>query len=146
MKKILLVVLMAVLLTGCGAEEKELTNVGEYEGCKLELQDAKVVQGEDGKQVLKVSAVYTNDNEEPLYAASCFSVRAFQNDAELTDCSDINGAEAELAREVKNGKSLNVSYAFELEDESEVEVLVGTPTADEETIAKGVYLKAETEE
>lgn len=146
MKKVLLLIAVVLLLAGCGAEEKELTNIGEYEGCKLELLDANVVQSEDGKQILKVNAVYTNDNEDPLYAACSFAVRAFQNDEELTECSDINGDEAELIREIRNGKSLNVTYAFELEDESEVEVLIGTPTADEETVGKSVYLKTETEE
>ena len=144
MKKVLLLIMIMVLLAGCSTKEKELTNIGEYEGCKLELLDAKVVQSENGKQVLKVNAVYTNNNEEPLYAACSFAVRAFQNDVELTDSSDINGDEAELIREVKNGKSLNVTYAFELGDKSEVEVLIGTPTADEETVGKNIYLKAET--
>ncbi len=68
---------------------------------------------------------------------STFAVRAFQN--EIEDCSDINGAEANLIQEVKNGATLEVSYVFKLVDDSEVEVLVGEPTADQTTIGKAVY-------
>ena len=38
-----------------------------------------------------------------------------------------------------NGKNIEVSYAFKLVSDKEVEVLIGTPTADEETIGKKVY-------
>lgn len=76
-------------------------------------------------------------------APPCFVVRAFQNDTELTDCTDINGDESSLIVEVKNGASVEVSYVFELADESEVEVLIGTPTADQDTIGRAIYFKAE---
>lgn len=135
-------VLLAVAVTGCSGE-KELTNIAEYEGCSLELTGGKVETTDTGKQVLRVSATYTNSNTEPLYALCSFDVKAFQNDTEINDLSDINGNEAVLIKEVKNGKSLSVSYVFEITDESPVEILVCTPTASEETIAKAIYLDTE---
>lgn len=148
MKKILAVVMMVILvlsLAGCGEVEKELANIGEYEGCVLELLDATVISRDDGVKVLRVSATYTNNNEDPLYAYCSFAVKAFQNDVELTECSDINGDEAVLIQEVKNGKSLSVAFVFELSDESPVEVYVCTPTASQDIIARQNYLEPEAE-
>ena len=145
MKKLLTlvcIIAMMMVLTACGAE-KELTNTGVYEDWQLELQDAEVYTNEDGVQVVKVNAVYTNNSEEPQYALSSFAVRAFQDDTELTDLSDINGNEAALIQEVKNGQSLEVSYVFDFPTEKAFEVLIGTPTADQETIGKQVYFDSE---
>lgn len=145
MKKLLTlicIITMMAVLTACGAE-KELTNTGMYEDWQLELQDAEVYTNEDGVQVVKVNAVYTNNSEEPQYALSSFAVRAFQDDTELTDLSDINGNEAALIQEVKNGQSLEVSYVFDFPTKKAFEVLIGTPTADQETIGKQVYFDSE---
>ncbi len=139
---------LAISLTGCSSEQEtttsnELTNIAEYDGSSLELTGGEVETTDDGVEVLRVSATYTNNNSEPQYASSAFAVKAFQNDTEINDVSDINGNEATLIQEVKNGKSLSVSYVFELTDESKVEVYVCTPTADEEKIAEAVYLDAD---
>lgn len=135
-------VVLVFAITGCSSE-KELTNVAEYDGCTLELTGSKVETTDTGKAVLRVSATYTNGNSAPLYALCSFGVKAFQNDTEINDLSDINGSEAVLVKEVKNGKSLSVSYVFELTTESPVEVTVCSPTADEQVIAKAVYLETE---
>lgn len=121
---------------------KELTNIGEYDSCRLELQDATVITNEQGR-FLKVNAVYTNSKQTPQYGSSAFAVRAFQNDTELNDWSFSQEDTGNLATEVRNGASVNVSFLFELADNTEVEVLIGTPTADMETIGKTIYLKAE---
>lgn len=142
MRKLIPILLVLLLLTGCGEAPKELTNIAEYEGCKLELLDG-IVSTVDNKQVLKVSAIYTNDNEEPLYEYCSFDVKAFQNDTELVELSDINGEEANLIKEVRNGQSLKVTFVFELADSSEVDVLIRTPTADTVTIGKKLYLQKE---
>lgn len=145
MKKLLTlvcIITMTMVLTACGAE-KELTNTGIYEDWQLELQDAEVYTNEDGVQVVQVNAIYTNNSEEPQYALSSFAVRAFQDDMELTDLSDINGNEAALIQEVKNGQSLEVSYVFDFPTKKAFEVLIGTPTADQETIGKQVYFDSE---
>ena len=142
MRKLIPILLVLLLLTGCGEAPKELTNIAEYEGCKLELLDG-IVNTVDNKQVLKVSAIYTNDNEEPLYEYCSFDVKAFQNDTELVELSDINGEEANLIKEVRNGQSLEVTFVFELSDSSKVDVLVRTPTADTVTIGEKSYMQTE---
>lgn len=140
---ILCIILLVFSMTGCGAEQKELTNVAVYEDYQLELTSAEKFTTDEGKLCMRVKGVYTNNSADPEYGLACFAVRAFQNDTELTECTDINGEDSSLTVEVKNGASVDVSYAFELAEDSEVEVLIGTPTADQDTIGKAVYFKAE---
>ena len=131
--------LLIVSLSGCGTESQEspeLTNTGVYDGYTLTLESATPETDDTGKQLIRVNATYKNDNSNPAYAYSCFSVRAFQNGQELTEISDINGSESELIKEIKTGESLDVSYLYELSDNSDVEILIGEPTADETTIGK----------
>lgn len=131
--------LLIVSLSGCGTESQEspeLTNTGVYDGYTLTLDSATPETDDSGKQLIRVNATYKNDNSNPAYAYSCFSVRAFQNGQELTEISDINGSESELIKEIQTGESLDVSYLYELSDNSDVEILIGEPTADETTIGK----------
>ena len=91
--------LLIVSLSGCGTESQEspeLTNTGVYDGYTLTLESATPETDDSGKQLIRVNATYKNDNSNPAYAYSCFSVRAFQNGQELTEISDINGSESEL--------------------------------------------------
>lgn len=146
MKKLitlLLVMVMIFTVTACGSTEtqKQLTNTAEYDNSILELEEANIVTTDNGDKVVKVEATYTNKNAEPLYALSAFAVRAFQNDKELTDISDINGDEASLIQEVKDGQCVSVNYVFILDDDSEVEILIGEPTADQTTIGQKTYFK-----
>lgn len=131
--------LLIVSLSGCGTESQEspeLTNTGVYDGYTLTLESATPETDDTGKQLIRVNATYKNDNSNPAYAYSCFSVRGFQNGQELTEISDINGSESELIKEIQTGESLDVSYLYELSDNSDVEILIGEPTADETTIGK----------
>ncbi len=78
----------------------------------------------------------------------CFAVRAFQNDTQLDDITNVNeesnvGDSAELIREVKDGASLEASYVFILTDDSDVEIRVCTPTADENLLAQKIFNKQE---
>lgn len=141
---IICVLTIGLTFAGCSMTEEQLTNIGKYDGCTLELTGGEAKTSDTGKTVLNVSATYTNDNEDPLYALCSFSVKAFQNDVEIEDISDINGDEATLIKEVKDGQSISVNYVFELSDDSPVEVFICTPTADEEIIAKVVYLENES--
>lgn len=143
MKKILPILLLLFMLTGCGEVPKELTNNAVYEDWQLELKEATTYTTDEGENMLRVHAIFTNNGAESLYAACSFAVRAFQNDIQLDEYSDINGAEEALIREIKDGQSIEVYYVFKLSDESEVEVLIGTPTADMDTIGREVYLSAE---
>lgn len=143
MKKIVVVFSVVVLclsfFVGCGDNKKAVTNVAKYEDCVLELKDAIKTKDKDGNNIVRVKAVFTNKTEKPLYGSSCFVVKAFQNDKKLKEVTDINGKDKNLTVEIKNGKNIEVSYAFKLVSDKEVEVLIGTPTADEETIGKKVY-------
>lgn len=141
MKKLILPICAVLLLSSCGVpttSETEVTNVAEYKGRTLELLDAEFV---DDKMI--VHAIFTNDNEEPIYAESSFAEKAYQNDVEIDrDYSYQTSEKAQnLTREVKNGKSLECEYAFILTDESEVEVSIYSPTADEVLLARKVYKK-----
>ena len=129
-------------IVGCSAEQP-LTSTAEFEDCILSLDNAEISTNDEQQYILTVNATYTNNGSEPLYALCSFGIKVFQNDIEQMDISDINGDEQTLIREVKNGQSLQVSYKFELTDNSPVEILVCTPTADEEIIAKLEYSSAD---
>ena len=135
----------SLCITACGATEtqKELTNTAVYEDYTLVLNGATTETTETGAQVLRVKATYTNNSQEPCYAYQCFAVRAFQHDKEITDISNVNLGEAALIQALKNGQSLEVSYIFELADLSEVEILIGEPTADQTSIGKASYTLSE---
>lgn len=134
---LLILALPMLFFTACGdtSSTQELTNTAEYEDTVLTLGESSV-NAEDN--TITVKATFTNNSEEPIYALSAFSVKAFQNDKELENVSDINDGEAALIQEVKNGESQEVSYVFALDTDlsSPVEVYVCSPTADEEQLAK----------
>lgn len=136
---LLTILLVASCFSACGSAEettKKLTNKATYEDFTLVLHSAEVATDENGKQVLRVNATYTNKSEKPYYALESFAVRAFQHDKEITDVSTVDES---VTQEVKNGQSIDVLYTFELKDSSKVEVLIGEPTSDETTIGKASY-------
>ncbi|SFB15410.1 protein of unknown function [Acetitomaculum ruminis DSM 5522] len=136
-----IILALTFALTACDDVEtvsdtaQEVSDYAEYEKWSLQLKDSFI---DEENNSLHINATYTNNSEEPTYAASCFAVRAFQNDKELTESVYLNG-EDNLATEVRNGQSVDVIYSFELTDRSEAEVLVGEPTAEQATIGKKVY-------
>lgn len=144
MKKIcfLFMVLMMAAFAGCSETPSvEITNTAVYEDFTLVLGDAEKYTDDTGMNMVRIHASYTNKSAEPSYAACCFAVRAFQHDKELNEYSDVNGEDSELIVEIKDGQTVEVSYCFALEDDSEVQVLVGTPTADMDTIGKQSYFQ-----
>lgn len=147
MKKIITFLFMLTFvfsLVGCAEETpKELTNTAVFEDFVLVLGNAEKITDDTGVNMVRVKATYTNNSQDPYYAASCFAVRAFQNDKELDEYTNVNGEEDNLAREIKNGETIEVFYHFALADDSQVEILIGTPTADEETIGRQVYFNTE---
>ncbi len=95
---------------------------------------------------MRVHFKFTNNQSDGLYMYECFAVRAFQNDTQLDNITNVNedsetGDSAELIREVKNGASLEGSYVFRLSDDSDVEIRVCTPTADEELLAQKIFTR-----
>jgi hypothetical protein len=156
MKKVIwMMVLSLVLLSGCGqqtesetlttepgsvAQEATLGTVAEYDGCMVELQEAEFFT-RDGQDMIRVYMTYTNNNADGLYLYESFSIKAFQNDVEIENCTDINDDELSVPviQEVKNGESVVGSYVFAISGTDDVEVRVCTPTADEELLAGKVY-------
>ena len=143
MKKLLSLVLVGLVIVltfaGCSAPEKELTQTAEFDDCIMEILDATKVTDDTGANYAQVKTKYTNNSETPLYAYCSFKVTAFQNNQALEDCSDVNGEQSDLIKEIKGGESLNVTYLFKLTDESKIEVFVCSPTADEQQLAKAVF-------
>lgn len=152
------IILLVFILGACGnqkvqstseeseANEAVVTNVGVYEDTQAEILDAGFFETKDGASAIRVNFKYTNNADKGKYMLESFAVLAFQNDIELDDLTDINeepeeGNSGELTREVKNGKSIMGSYVFRLTDDSDVEVRVCTPTADEELLAQKVFSK-----
>lgn len=135
---------LTLSLIGCDDKKQEvLTNHATYEGYELILSDAVIKKLEDGTDIVKVEAKYINSNEEPQYAYSSFVVKAYQNDKELEDISDVNGEQETLIQEVNNETEIVVSYIFKLEDESPVKVLIGEPTAEQIIIGSKTYFETE---
>ena len=147
---ILVSVLMVMALAACGAEgvsaPKEITDVAVYEDTQADILDAEFYSLEDGTPVIRVQFRFTNNQSDGLYMYECFAVHAFQDDVELDNITNVNedaetGNSAELIREVKDGASLEASYVFSLTGDSDVEVRVCTPTADEDLLAQKTFSK-----
>ncbi len=119
--------------------EAALSSIALYDDMSLELCSCSIAEGEDGREYLVVEAVYRNDQEEPFYALCSFAVKAFQDNVELEDGSDINGADADLIKEVRNGAEIAVTYRFVLNGRSDVQVLICEPTANETILAGQVF-------
>lgn len=156
MKKMIAIIMMAFMmigLTACGAADnagtqKEITDVAVYEDTQANILSADFYDLEDGTPAVRVHFKFTNNQADGLYMYECFAVRAFQNDTQLDDLTNVNedaetGDSAELIREVKNGASLEGSYVFKLADDSDVEIRVCTPTADEELLAQKIFSNQE---
>lgn len=137
MKKVwLILTCFLVFLAGCGRTEPvQIGTVAEYENCKAELLEAEFDTAEN---TVKVHVAYTNNGSDGMYMLESFVVRAFQNDTELTNLTDIND-DGKLITEVKDGQSITGTYIFELTDSSTVEVQICTPTADEELLTVREY-------
>ena len=115
----------------------EIDNVAVYEDYTATLTGAEFFTANDGGQMIRVNVEYTNNGADGMYMLESFIVKAFQNDTELADRTDINDDELSitLIQEVKDGQTIAGSYVFELADSSPVEVRLCTPTADEELLA-----------
>jgi ABC-type glycerol-3-phosphate transport system substrate-binding protein len=153
---ILPLTLAVMLLVGCGQQptassekatqksEKTATDTAKYEDTSVQILNGDVFQTDDGSKAIRVHLKYTNNSSDGMYLSESFAIKAFQNDKELEDITDVNetadvGDSAQNIKEVKDGASVNGSYVFKLSDDSEVEVRVCTPTADEDVLAKKVF-------
>ena len=119
---------------------EERTNIANYNNTLLEITDVVFYSSEDGYDMVKITAIYTNNNSELMYALCSFGVKVIQDDLVLEDCSDINGSEESLTKEIRHGETVEVSYVFKLSSLSDIEVLISSPTAEEEILVNEVYL------
>lgn len=148
---ILITLVLACVSVGCGeivmelakevtpSEDVELTETATYQDFNLTLGEGEQITGNDGEKILKVHAVFTNNGQDPYYAYSCFAVRAFQNDIALDEYYSVTDEKDNKDTEIRNGKSIEVLYYFALTDDSEVEVLIGEPTAAMKSIGRKDY-------
>lgn len=122
-------------------ETTEISSVAEYENCIAKIGDAEFFTDQSGKCMVRVYMEYTNNNPDGMYMFESFGIKAFQNDIELENCTDINDDEQSipLIREVKNGQSVIGGYVFSLSDTSDITVEIRTPTADENLLARREY-------
>ncbi len=160
MKKVLSIITSVILvfvIGACGSQEStsqaitetaqstetSITDVAVYEDTQAKIQDAEFFETEDGESAIRVNFEYTNNTDKGLYMLESFIVRAYQNNKGLDDLTNINddSDSAELIREVKDGASVKGSYVFRLSDDSDVEVRVCTPTAEEELLAQKIFTK-----
>ena len=138
MKRFLLFFLACLMLTGCAAEV-EIGTTATYEDYQAELLEAEFFTDDEGRQLVKVNLCYTNGGSEGLYLLESFVIKAYQDDVQLTDCTDIN-EETALIQEVKDGVSISGSYTFEVTSDASVKVRIYTPTADEVLLAEKEYV------
>ena len=142
MKHLILSLICGILiLTGCsaGAEPpKEITDTAVYEQTEAVIEEA-VTDTENG--TIRIYFTFKNNGSVGMYMYESFAVRAFQDDVQLTEVTDINDdpESASVLTEVKDGESIRCSYVFQLNSASSVEVRICTPTADEELLAQKIF-------
>ena len=136
MKRLFLLFLSCLMITGCAAETAVGTTAA-YEEYRAELLDAAFFTDDDGRQLVRVNLCYTNDGADGMYLLESFVVKAYQDDVLLTDCTDIN-EETTLIQEVKGGASITAGYTFEVVSHAPVVVRIFTPTAEDVLLAEKV--------
>lgn len=120
MKKILsMLLILTVLLTGCGASTPQHT----FEKEKVENVTLKI--NEEDVACVGVFGSYTNNSSESACAADWITVRAYQNGVELSPI--VPGEEKtegylQCDKYIESGHSENVIFLFQLQDSSEVTV------------------------
>ena len=122
-------------------EYEEQTDIAVYEETEAEITGAEITETDDGIQIIRVYFNFTNYSDKGMYMYESFVVKAFQDGKELTDITDINddSESVNLIKEVKDGANIEGSYVFELTNDSEVEIRVMTPTADEEVLISETF-------
>ena len=139
-----LMICLVLILAGCSAdlseEPREITETAVYEQTDATIGDAEFYDIDDVSMV-RIHFTYTNKGSDGMYMLESFVVRVFQEDKELADLTDINDDpdSAKLIVEVKDGETIECSYVFQLASDSDIEVRVCTPTADEELLAKKIF-------
>ena len=117
MRKLIPILLVLLLLTGCGSTPHSF----EYE--KTETVTLSI--NEEDVQCVGVFGSYTNDSSESACAADWISVKAYQNGVELSPivpADEKTEGYLQCDKYIQSGKTEKVVYLFTLEDSSEVSV------------------------
>lgn len=90
----------------------------EVDGMVLQITDIKKTLSWDGHDAIAIYGTFTNNTEVPQSAGMLFYLKAYQDDTGLNDTLLEESMYFESWKEVKNGKSVDVIYGFELVDGS----------------------------
>ena len=104
--------------------EKSENNVGKY---KVEMKNSRITTNTSGEKILVVTYSFTNNASEAKSFDYAIDAKAFQNGIALGDVFTSYGIDGysfdEQHKEVKPGNSLDVQYAYELNDtKSNIEI------------------------
>lgn len=123
------------------AKKPKKKRVAKYKNFTLELKKAEKVETDEGKKMIRVYAIFKNKDKEPYYADSCFGVVAFQKGKEIQRFTNVNGIDDNTGIAIEKDMKIEVSYFFEIENDSEVKVYIQEPTAEAKTLVKKIYFK-----
>lgn len=117
MKKLIAILTVALLLTGCGSTPSSF----EYE----KTENVTLSINEEDVHCVGVFGAFTNNGSESGCAADNVSVKAYQNGVELSPivpADEKTEGYLQCDKFVQPGNTENVIYLFTLEDSSEVTV------------------------
>lgn len=124
--------------------QNDNTKLGLYE---VEIKNCRRAKNYEGKDVVIVKYLFTNNSEEPTAFTWAFDDAVYQNDIGLNRtyvlADNANYSEDNQTKEIKKGASLEVEVAYELNDVS-ADVVVEVKelfSFDEKTITKTFYVK-----
>ncbi len=123
---------------------KSDSNMAVYDSYQAMITASRYVEdyytGDDEViSAIMVTFTYTNTSSIPEYFYACFNIRAFQNNVELDEITDISFGTTEernCIRAVKSGASITCERAYAVNSKSDVEIYIGEPTAEAKTLVK----------
>lgn len=139
---VLLVLSFSIFALGSGESEtenqgndvatssKEESNLGDY---KVDIKDCRIAKDYEGKSVVIIKYLFTNNSEEPANFMFAFKDNAYQDGVGLNESYVLSDSAKyssdNQTKDIKKGASLEVEVAYELNDtttdvEVEVEELI----------------------
>ena len=102
------------------------SKLGDYE---VVIDSYRLAESDEGKPVIIVKYIFTNNSEDAQSFFWSLDTRAFQKGVRLSTCYDVsdsaNYADENQSKEIKDGATLEVEFAYVLDDvESDVEIEV----------------------
>ena len=102
------------------------TSLGSYD---LEIKSCRLAQDYEGKPIVIVKYIFTNNDDDPTAFYLAFEDHVYQNEIGLNECyfadDSANYSEDNQTKEIKKGASIEVEVAYVLNDTtSDIEVEV----------------------